>query len=104
MLPSDFGYLEAKNSPRNLMSTQGSFRPRMISRLQLSTMTGNVDHNLGEISINATDRETQKSMTANSVKKRKNLNDSMFKRQRTGGTNDLMEDSINVLNQLTNRD
>lgn len=46
MLPSDFGYLENKDkqgggSPRNNMSTQGSTRPRIISRLQLSVMTGN---------------------------------------------------------------
>ena len=70
----------------------------MISRLQLSTMTGNVDHNLGEISITQTDRDTQKSMTANSLKKRKHLNDLMYKREPTGGTNDLMEDSIIVHN------
>jgi len=47
MLPSDFGNLRQdrddnnsrKGSPRNMMSTQGSERPRLISRLQLSTMT-----------------------------------------------------------------
>ena len=77
------------------MSTQGSIRPRLVSRLQLSTMTGNIDHNLGEISINDTGRlDDKKSMTATSVKKRRNLNGSMFQRQRTGGPNDLMEDSI----------
>ena len=72
ILPSDFGYLEPKNSPRNMMSTQGSFRPRDVSRLQLSTMTGNVSHNLGEFSVHGTDREIQKSMTVKSqnVKKR----------------------------------
>ena len=58
MLPSDFGYLEQKDkqggSPRNNMSTQGSCRPRLISRLQLSTMTGNASHNLGEFSVSHT--------------------------------------------------
>lgn len=61
LLPSDFGYLENKNSPRNMMSTQGSVRPRLISRLQLSTMTGNVSHNLGEFSAHGTDRDPMKS-------------------------------------------
>lgn len=62
LLPSDFGYLEGpKGSPRNHMSTQGSVRPRVVSRLQLSTLTGNVSHNLGEISIDQTGRDTGKS-------------------------------------------
>ena len=66
LLPSDFGYLENKNSPRNNISTQGSVRPRVISRLQLSTMTGQVSHNLGEFSVHGTERDTQKSQTVKS--------------------------------------
>ena len=55
------------------MSTQGSFRPRDVSRLQLSTMTGYVNHNLGEISVNeSTTRNRNASTTVKSqhVKKR----------------------------------
>ena len=95
MLPSDFGYLEEKKSPRNMMSTQGSVRPRMVSRLQLSTMTGNVSHNLGEFSVTGTERDVQKSATVKSqnVKKRAKMN-STFMRQRTGDMNDLTQDSL----------
>lgn len=44
----------------------------MISRLQLSTMTGNISHNLGEFSVTGTERDVQKSATVKSqnVKKR----------------------------------
>lgn len=75
MLPSDFGYLENKNSPRNLMSTQGSFRRGRgdVSRLQLSTMTGYVNHNLENISINesATGRNrTSTTIKSQNIKKR----------------------------------
>lgn len=73
------------------MSTQGSVRPRLISRLQLSTMTGNISHNLGEISINGTERDiVGKSSTvkSQSVKKRNQMNNT-FMRQRTGGVDDL---------------
>lgn len=83
ILPSDFGYLEAKNSPRNMMSTQGSFRPRVISRLQLSTMTGNVDHNLGEISVNlGTERDgfAATAVKSQNIKKRKDIKNSKFVR------------------------
>lgn len=100
LLPSDFGYLEAKNSPRNMMSTQGSVRPRLVSRLQLSTMTGNISHNLGEISVNATDREIGgKNITvkSQSVKKRNQMNKT-FMRQRTGDMNDLTQDSLDQQN------
>lgn len=91
MLPSDFGYLEAKGSPRNMMSTQGSVRPRIISRLQLSTMTGNISHNLGEISINGTERDNMLNSTtvkSQSVKKRNQMNNT-FMRTRTVGIDDL---------------
>lgn len=64
ILPSDFGYLEAKSSPRNFVSTRGSIRPRNVSRLQLSTLTGQIDHNLGEFSVTDTAREMQQPMTA----------------------------------------
>jgi len=42
LLPSDFGYcVDSRNSPRlNNVSTRGSDRSRIISRVQLSTMTG----------------------------------------------------------------
>jgi len=46
-----------------MSSTQGSVRPRIVSRLQLSTMTGNVGHNLGEISVQGTERNTTRNST-----------------------------------------
>ena len=105
ILPSDFGYLENKNSPRNNISTQSSCRPRVISRLQLSTMTGNVSHNLGEISVNGTEREPMLGGTtvkSQNVKKRNQMN-STFMRMKTG--DDLTaEDSLDQTNQLTTRE
>ena len=83
-----------------MISTQGSVRPRMVSRLQLSTMTGNVSHNLGEISIAGTDRKVgDKPITvkSQSVKKRKQMNNT-FMRQRTGDMNDLAQDSLDRQN------
>ena len=99
LLPSDFGYLEGpKASPRNYISTQGSMRPRAVSRLQLSTMTGNASHNLGEFSIDQTGRETNKSniVKSQSVKKRNNMNASTLVEKKTkNDLNDLApEDSI----------
>ncbi len=81
------------------MSTQGSVRPRLISRLQLSTLTGNVSHNLGEFSAHGTDRDPMKSMTVKSqnVKKRAQMN-STFLRMRTGDMNDLAQDSLDQQN------
>lgn len=95
ILPSDFGYLENKGSPRNLMSTQGSARPRVISRLQLSTMTGNISHNLGEISINGTERhEKFSTVMSQSVKKRNTMNRTFMDVPKTRDMNDLMQDSL----------
>ena len=98
MLPSDFGYLENKNSPRNNIGTQSSCRPRVVSRLQLSTMTGNVSHNLGEFSVNGTEREPFKggsTVKSQNVKKRNQMNNT-FMRMKTG--EDLTENSLDGTN------
>ena len=90
------------------MSTQGSVRPRVVSRLQLSTLTGNVSHNLGEISIDQTGRDTGKShvVKSQSIKHRNTMNASTIVEKKTkNDLNDLVqEDSIDQQNQLTTRE
>jgi len=114
MLPSDFGYLEQRDkqggSPRNNMSTQGSTRPRIISRLQLSTMTDNVAHNMGGFSptpYTATDRERLAGGSMQ-VKKRNDRGrmNSTFMRMRTVDMTGLDGDSESIKdhNQLTTRE
>ena len=114
MLPSDFGYLEHRDkqggSPRNNMSTQGSTRPRIISRLQLSTMTDNVAHNMGGFSptpYTATDRERLAGGSMQ-VKKRNDRGrmNSTFMRMRTVDMTGLDGDSESIKdhNQLTTRE
>ena len=57
LLPSDFGYLiDPKNSPRGF--TQGSLRPRVVSRLQFSTLTGPPISGISN--FESTDREPSK--------------------------------------------
>ena len=89
------------------MSTQGSTRPRLVSQLQLSTMTGNVSHNLGEFSVHGTERVSNMShpVKSQNVKKRSTINHTALVRQRTGGeNNELAQDSLDQQNQLTTRE
>ena len=117
ILPSDFGYLENKDrqggngSPRNNMSSTGSCRPRMISRLQLSTMTGGVSHNMGDMSLaqtplTATDRVRLVGSTQVKKRGQRDRMNSTFMRMRTVDMTDLNADtaSMNHDNQLTTRE
>lgn len=84
------------------MSTQGSCRPRIISRLQLSGMTGNGISNHIE-PFSATIAPSGNRMTGGSIVKSQNVKkrgerermNSTFMRMRTGGDmGDLKQDSL----------
>ena len=92
------------------MSTQGSCRPRIISRLQFSTMTDNVAHNMEGFSptpYTATqrDRLAGGSMQVKKRNDRDRMN-STFMRMRTVDMTGLDGDSESIKdhNQLTTRE
>lgn len=102
LLPSDFGHLHSQNSPRG--STQASQRrPRMVSRLHLSSM--GKDNDMKGLSTFETDRAANKSATMGPRPggwKHKQHNSTFV--YASNNPNDLKQDSLDQTHQLTTRD